>query len=147
MQATAEKQDETQAAEANDTGLPARLQASLDDLSVGQLRSVQRYAEAKVRERAESEKAALAEEFRRRAEELGLSLRDLFGEGAIPAPAKRGRKPRGEGQKAERAPVAAKYRSPQGETWSGRGRAPKWLQVAEAERQSRDEFLISEQAA
>jgi DNA-binding protein H-NS len=42
--------------------------------------------------------------------------------------------------------VAAKYRSPQGETWSGRGRAPKWLQVAEAEGHSRDEFLISEQA-
>ncbi len=90
MPTTAEKQDETQPAGAEDTGLPARLQASLDDLSVGQLRSVQRYAEAKVRERAESEKAALIEETRRRAEELGLSLRDLFGESATPAPAKRG---------------------------------------------------------
>ena len=146
MQATAEKQDETQNARAEDTGLPAKLQASLDDLSVGQLRRVQRYAEAKVREKAESEKAALAEEFRRRAEELGLSLRDLFGESATPAPAKRGRKPQSGGQKSERPPVAAKYRSPQGETWSGRGRAPKWLQVAEAEGHSRDEFLISEQA-
>ena len=47
MPTNAEKQDETQVAGANDTGLPARLQASLDDLSVGQLRSVQRYAEAK----------------------------------------------------------------------------------------------------
>jgi DNA-binding protein H-NS len=147
MQTNAEGQGEIQATGAKDTGLPAKLQASLDDLSVGQLRSVQRYAEAKVRERAESEKAALIEEFRRRAEELGLSLRELFGEGTTPAPAKQGRKPRGEGQKAERAPVAAKYRSPQGETWSGRGRAPKWLQVAEAEGQSRDEFLISKQAA
>ena len=146
MPTTAEKQDETQAAGAEDIGLPARLQASLDDLSVGQLRRVQRYVEAKVRERAESEKAALIEEARRRAEELGLSLRDLFSDGTTPAPAKRGRKPRGEGQKAERAPVAAKYRSPQGETWSGRGRAPKWLQVAEAEGRSRDEFLISDQA-
>ena len=143
MQSNAEKQDETQAAGAEASGLPAKLQATLDDLSVGQLRSVQRYAEAKVRERAESEKAALIEEARRRAEELGLSLRDLFGEGTTPAPAKRGRKPRGEGQKAERPPPAAKYRSPQGETWSGRGRAPKWLQVAEAEGRSRDEFLIS----
>ena len=88
----------------------------------------------------------MIEEARRRAEELGLSLRDLFGESATPAPAKRGRKPRSEGQKSERAPVAAKYRSPRGETWSGRGRAPKWLQVAEAEGHNRDEFLISEQA-
>jgi hypothetical protein len=50
MPTNAEEQDETQAAGAEDTGLPARLQASLDDLSVGQLRRVQRYAEAKVRE-------------------------------------------------------------------------------------------------
>ena len=146
MQSNAEKQGEIQNAGAEDTGLPAKLQASLDDLTVGQLRSVQRYAEAKVRERAESEKAALAEEFRRRAEELGLSLRDLFGDGTAPAPAKRGRKPQSGGQKSERPPVAAKYRSPRGETWSGRGRAPKWLQAAEAEGHSRDEFLISDQA-
>lgn len=36
-----------------------------------------------------------------------------------------GRKPRA---KAAPAPVVAKYRNPEtGQTWSGRGRAPKWV--------------------
>ncbi|WP_370655812.1 H-NS histone family protein, partial [Paracraurococcus lichenis] len=34
------------------------------------------------------------------------------------------------------------YRGPNGETWSGRGRLPKWLHAAEAEGKSRDSFLI-----
>jgi DNA-binding protein H-NS len=39
--------------------------------------------------------------------------------------------------------VAAKYRGPNGETWSGRGRAPKWLVALEAEGRQRAEFSIS----
>lgn len=39
--------------------------------------------------------------------------------------------------------VAAKYRHPQtGETWSGRGKAPRWLSTAEAAGASRESFLI-----
>jgi DNA-binding protein H-NS len=75
-------------------------------------------------------------------EQLGLDLGSLFGG---PAPAKRGRKPSSE-PKAERASVAAKYRSPTGDEWSGRGRMPKWLQAAEADVKSRDEFLIDKPA-
>ena len=39
--------------------------------------------------------------------------------------------------------VAAKYRGPNGETWSGRGRAPMWLAALEAEGRQRSEFKIS----
>lgn len=40
----------------------------------------------------------------------------------------------------ERSPVAAKYRDPvSGATWSGRGRAPLWLNG-----RSKDNFLIKE---
>jgi DNA-binding protein H-NS len=40
--------------------------------------------------------------------------------------------------------VAPKYRNPaSGETWSGRGRPPRWLAEAEAQGKSRDAFLIS----
>ena len=39
--------------------------------------------------------------------------------------------------------VAAKYRGPNGETWSGRGRAPMWLAALEAEGRQRSEFLVS----
>ena len=42
-----------------------------------------------------------------------------------------------------RAPVAVKYRGPNGETWSGRGKAPKWLTRLESEQRHRDEFLVS----
>lgn len=42
-------------------------------------------------------------------------------------------------------PAPAKYRNPEtGQTWSGRGKAPRWLTEAEAEGKSRDEFLIQE---
>ena len=42
-----------------------------------------------------------------------------------------------------RAPVAVKYRGPNGETWSGRGKAPKWLTRLESEQRHRNEFLVS----
>ena len=42
------------------------------------------------------------------------------------------------------APVMDKYKHPAtGETWSGRGRAPRWLVTEEARGKSRDEFLIA----
>lgn len=41
--------------------------------------------------------------------------------------------------------VAPKYRHPQsGETWSGRGKAPRWLAAEEAAGNSRETFLITE---
>jgi DNA-binding protein H-NS len=46
------------------------------------------------------------------------------------------------GSAAKRA-VAPKYRHPQtGETWSGRGKAPRWLTAAEAGGTKRESFLI-----
>ena len=45
--------------------------------------------------------------------------------------------------KKAKAAVAAKYRGPNGETWSGRGRAPKWLEALEAQGRPRAEFSIS----
>ena len=45
---------------------------------------------------------------------------------------------------AKRA-VAPKYRHPQtGETWSGRGKAPRWLAAEEAAGAARESFLIKE---
>lgn len=41
--------------------------------------------------------------------------------------------------------VAPKYRHPSsGETWSGRGKAPRWLAAEEAAGKNRNAFLISE---
>lgn len=51
-----------------------------------------------------------------------------------PAASKRGAKAGGT--------VAAKYRGPNGETWSGRGLMPKWLSALVAQGRSKQEFAI-----
>ena len=58
--------------------------------------------------------------------EYGLTERDIFGK-------KRGRKTIGVKTK-----VAAKYRDKDGNEWTGRGRAPKWLQGKD-----KNKFLIA----
>lgn len=40
-------------------------------------------------------------------------------------------------------PVAAKYRGPNGETWSGRGLMPKWLATLIASGLTKEAFLIA----
>ena len=58
---------------------------------------------------------------------------------ASPGKGRRGRrKRRGTGRK-----VPAKYRSPRGETWSGRGLRPRWLTAAMKEGKKPDDFLIA----
>ena len=111
---------------------------ALETLSVPELNQVLKRAQSLKDAKLEGAKREFMTRMKAEGEQLGLDLGSLFG-GA--APARRGRKSVGE-PKAERPPVAAKYRSPTGEEWSGRGRMPKWLQVAEAEGKSRDEFLI-----
>ena len=39
-------------------------------------------------------------------------------------------------------PVAAKFRGPNGESWSGRGLTPKWLAALIAEGKKKEEFAI-----
>ncbi len=88
----------------------------------------------------------------------GITLDDLGGK----AGARRGRKLKGvkagrptKGGKlgktskakikmvATRKPVAAKYRNTAtGESWSGRGKAPRWLMAMEAAGRSRSEFAV-----
>jgi len=48
-----------------------------------------------------------------------------------------------QGKRDSRSVVTPKYRHPEsGDTWSGRGRAPRWLTAAEAAGASREQFLI-----
>lgn len=45
---------------------------------------------------------------------------------------------------APKRSVPPKYKNPQtGATWSGRGKAPRWISDAEAQGKSRDQFLIT----
>jgi DNA-binding protein H-NS len=75
-----------------------------------------------------AEIAAVVAEIQTKMKEYGITLADLKG-GAKKAKA--------------RAAVAAKYRNPaSGESWSGRGRAPRWLADEVAKGRSKAEFLI-----
>ncbi|MBK1658212.1 H-NS histone family protein [Paracraurococcus ruber] len=115
---------------------------ALETLSVPELNQVLKRAQALKDAKLESARQDFMTRVQAEGEQLGLDLGTLFG--SAPA-AKRGRKP-ADAPKSGRAPVLAKYRSPTGDEWSGRGRMPRWLQAAEAEGKSRDEFLIDRPA-
>ena len=51
-------------------------------------------------------------------------------------------RPRKTGAAKSANPAPAKYRGPNGETWSGRGLMPRWLAALVAQGQSKDSFAI-----
>lgn len=75
-----------------------------------------------------AEIAAVVAEIQARMKEYGITLDDLKG---------------GAKKAKSRSDVAAKYRNPAtGESWSGRGRAPRWMADELAKGRVRDEFLV-----
>src|SRR5918998_4526735 len=105
----------------------------LDRMTVRELTMLIAAAEAKRQEKREGAVAALRAEMERKAAELGVSPGELFAQGEPRPSAKqatRGRKPRSD-VGAKRA-VAVRYRGPNGETWSGRGRTPRGVGGLEA---------------
>lgn len=75
-----------------------------------------------------SEITAVVTEIQAKMTEYGITLADLRG---------------GPKKPKLRAAVAAKYRNPAtGETWSGRGRAPKWLADELAKGKLKEAFLV-----
>ena len=46
------------------------------------------------------------------------------------------------GAKKTAKPVEAKYRGPNGESWSGRGIMPKWMQALVTEGKSKQDFAV-----
>ncbi|AOJ14461.1 H-NS family nucleoid-associated regulatory protein [Burkholderia vietnamiensis] len=72
---------------------------------------------------------AVVDDIRAKVAEYGITEQDIFGTR------------RGRSAKHIKAPAEAKYRDPKtGATWSGRGRAPAWIQDAK----NRNRFLIQE---
>ena len=86
------------------------------------------------------EKAAVLAQMRSAMEQYGITPEDLF------TTAKRGRKP-GSTNSGERKPVAPKYRNEAGETWTGRGKQPKWVTEALASGLTLEDLLIEKPAA
>ena len=104
------------------------IQEICDSLSPPELLTVRDLAEKTREGKIAEAKAAVLEEMKGRLSELGLTLNDVV-------PSRRSRK-------IKQTP-RAKYRSPDGEVWSGRGHAPLWLRQLELQGHSREEYAVS----
>jgi DNA-binding protein H-NS len=100
-----------------------------DSLTPQELSTIRDLPEQTRQRKLADAKAALLEEMRGKASELGLTLNDVF-------PTRRQRK--------SKTVPPVKYRSPDGETWSGSGHAPLWLRQLELQGHSREEYAVSE---
>jgi DNA-binding protein H-NS len=100
-----------------------------DSLTPQELHTIRDLPEQMRQRKLADAKAALLEEMKGKASELGLTLNDVF-------PTRRQRK--------SKPSVSVKYRSPDGETWSGRGHAPLWLRQLELQGRKREEFIVTE---
>jgi DNA-binding protein H-NS len=112
----------------------------LDGMSDEQLQALQ----GRVRQMLDERVRSRIDEFRRIARDAGyeLSLTRIGEEGR-----RRGSRDGMSGRRDRRSGIAPKYRNPdnRSETWTGRGREPKWLQHQMASGKSKDEFLIERQ--
>ncbi len=90
----------------------------LSHYSDDQLAQLQAQISDELESRAQIKRDALVSEIREKAEAAGISAEEL-----IKAFGGRGNK--------TRKPVAVKYRDPSdaGNTWTGRGRKPKWIEA------------------
>jgi DNA-binding protein H-NS len=85
-------------------------------------------------------------EIRQKMQAFGITIKDLQ---STKVKSKAGRKPKvaavGKVAKAKKpaSAVAAKYRGPNGETWSGRGLSPKWLSALVAAGGTKEQYLIA----
>lgn len=97
-----------------------------------------------------AETGAAIAEIKAKMFEYGIALADLGGKtraakGGKPKSAKPSKAAKGAKAKAgmPRKPVAVKYSNvATGESWSGRGRVPKWLAAELAKGRTREEFLV-----
>jgi DNA-binding protein H-NS len=105
----------------------------LDTLPAGNLRLIRDAAEEKRQEKLEDTKQLVIERMRTELEQAGIdpdAINVSFGR-------KRSRRDSG-------STLPPKYRSPDGETWSGRGHAPLWLRQLELQGHDREEYRVEE---
>jgi DNA-binding protein H-NS len=94
---------------------------------------------------AEINKAPAIKKVKALMKKFGLTIDDLKEESVK---GRRGRPPKTQGAsvakktKKSRGKVAVKYRDDKGNTWTGRGKTPRWLVEAEKSGKSRETFKI-----
>ena len=112
---------------------------ALEDMSVAALRKVVECATALIAQKTEGEKRSFIKEVTARAKSLGVSITDLFGKSA-PKPVKKA-SPKKRAELRARPPIKFKGPNP-GDTWTGRGRRPRWLVALEAEGKDKKDYAV-----
>jgi len=119
-----------------------------EDAAMGNLIDIQTQIEKLQKQAAEikaKEFAKTVQDISATMQAFGITIKDLQSAGTkgsklkAQSPGKRSRSP---ARKAGASTVAAKYRGPNGETWSGRGLTPKWLTALMAQGQDKETFVI-----
>lgn len=101
----------------------------ISTLNVAELKSLLATIPAEIFRREKDEKARIRKELEELAAKSGYSLDELLGEAA-------------EKVAKTRKPVQIRYRSPEGNTWTGQGRTPTWLSAAIAAGASKESFAV-----
>ena len=99
---------------------------NIENMSFAELTAMQSRIERAKIERQGAERAAVKQKLMDIAKKAGFDMRDLFD----------GRKGKGK--------VAIKYRDGAGNTWTGRGRMPRWMTAAtKGGKAKKEDFLIA----
>ena len=103
----------------------------MDTLNTQELRVIRDEADRKRQANLKDARAAAIAEMREKFSQLELSFEEVL--------ASEGNK---RTKRRSGATARVKYRGPEGEEWSGRGRAPVWLRNLEAGGHNREEYLV-----
>ena len=105
------------------------MKIDLKPLSIAELNDLKKSIAVELELRQHGERQKLLDEFREKAKAVGMSLEELMGSGKG-----RIKKPRG----------VAKYANPadRSQTWTGKGKRPRWVHEALAAGKSLSDLLI-----
>lgn len=100
----------------------------LDKLSLKELKDLQSQVAKAIASFEDRKKKAAVAKLEEQARELGFSLAELMGTPVV----------------RKRAPATAKYANPanSSETWSGRGRKPRWFEAALAAGRNPEDLAV-----
>jgi DNA-binding protein H-NS len=101
----------------------------LDRFSAADLKRIRDLAEEKRRKKLDDAKNEIMKEMKGKLEQLGLSFEEVMGE---------------YGGRRRTSQLPPKYRSPTGDTWSGRRYPPQWIRDFEDAGHDREEYRITE---
>ena len=101
--------------------------------SLEELAEIRRSVEAEIQSRQAQEVEALRAKVAEAAQTLGMSVEEMLGLGGTRQ------------RRYAKGSQPPKYRGPNGEEWSGRGPAPRWMKPFLAQGKTKADFLINKE--